>query len=338
MSRLDRVHLLVWATLAAAPLLASGWQATQLAQLLTYGLLAMSLAFIWGQCGLLCFGQAVFFGLGAYAMSLATLGMIPGLRQPADWSASWLGLALAAAVPALAAQLLGRFLFHGRGLRGAYFGIVMLAVAVIAERVATSWSYVGGLNGLMNVPPFAPRDGLELVDPRPLYWATLLLCLLAFLTLEGLSRSRWGSVLRAIRDNEDRTAFLGFDVAAYKTTAFTLSAAVAGLAGAAFVAQFGFVSPPLIGFALSTEALIWVALGGRTLLIGAFIGAVGVRWLEAVLSVRLGAFWLVAIGALFVIAVILFPRGLVAEPVLRWAQGRATPAPSSPRPPGSPSR
>jgi urea transport system permease protein len=333
MSRLDRLHLAVWLVLAAVPLIASDWQTGQLAQLLTYGLLAMSLAFIWGQCGLLCFGQALFFGLGAYTMSLQTLGMIPGLQ---GLGSGWLGLGLAAVAPALAAQLLGRFLFHGRGLRGAYFGIVMLAVAVIAERLATSWNYVGGLNGLMNVPPFAPLEGLELLDARPVYWATLLLCLLAFLLLESLGRSRWGSVLRAIRDNEDRTAFLGFDVAAYKTTAFTLSAATAGLAGAAFVTQFGFVSPPLIGFALSTEALIWVALGGRTLLIGAFMGALLVRWLEGVLSGWLGAFWLLAIGALFVIAVILFPRGLVAEPVLRWALRRPSPAPNSPRPPESP--
>jgi urea transport system permease protein len=309
MSRLDRLHLAVWLVLAAVPLIASDWQTGQLAQLLTYGLLAMSLAFIWGQCGLLCFGQALFFGLGAYTMSLQTLGMIPGLQ---GLGSSWPGLGLAAVVPALAARLLGRFLFHGRGLRGADFGIVM------------------------NVPPFAPIEGLELLDARPVYWATLLLCLLAFLLLESLGRSRWGSVLRAIRDNEDRTAFLGFDVAAYKTTAFTLSAAAAGLAGAAFVTQFGFVSPPLIGFALSTEALIWVALGGRTLLIGAFMGALLVRWLEGVLSGWLGAFWLLAIGALFVIAVILFPRGLVAEPVLRWVLRRPSPAPNSLRPPESP--
>jgi urea ABC transporter permease protein UrtC len=313
MSRLDRLQAAVWLLLAILPLLVSDWQTTQLAQLLTYGLLAMSLAFIWGQCGLLSFGHALFFGLGAYAMSLASLGLVPFLPP---WP--WLALLLAALIPALAAHLLGRFLFHGRGLHGAYLAIVMLALAVIAERLATSWDYVGGLNGLMNVPPFRPWPGLDLVAPRPLYWSTLALALLAFLALEALTRSRWGSVLRAIRDHEQRTAFLGFDTAAYKTTAFTLSGAVAGLAGAAFATQFGFVSPPLIGFTLSTEALIWVALGGRTLLLAAFTGALAVRWLEGILSEQLGPSWLLAIGALFVTAVILFPRGLIAEPVLRW--------------------
>lgn len=316
MSRLDLFHLAVLAILALAPLLASDWQLAQLAQLLCYGLLALSLALIWGQGGLLCFGQSLFFGLGAYVMSLAALDMLPGLK---GLGAGWPALALACLVPALAAQLLGRFLFHGRGLRGAYFGIVMLAISVIAERVATSWDYVGGLNGLMNVPPFRPRPGMELVDARPTYWAMLGVVAVVFLLAEALVRSRWGIVLRAIRDGEDRVALLGHDVAGWKTTALTLSAAIAGLAGACFVVQFGFVSPPLIGFGLSTEALIWAALGGRGLLMGAFLGALVVRWLEGALSEALGAFWLLAIGALFVVVVIVFPRGLIAEPVLRWA-------------------
>lgn len=317
MRRLDLAYLLLAAALLLAPLAVSGWQLTQLAQLCCYGLLALSLALIWGQAGLLCFGQSLFFGLGAYTMSLASLDMLP---WPRGVGASWLSLALACLVPALAAQVLGRFLFHGRGLRGAYFGIVMLAVSLMAERLATSWDYVGGLNGLINVPPFSPWAGLELQEPRAVWWAMAAAVLLALLLLEGLARSRAGIVLRAIRDDEDRVALMGYDVAQWKTSALTLSAAVAGLGGACFVAQFGFVSPALIGFALSTEALIWVALGGRGLLLGAFLGAVIVRWGEGALSEQLGGWWLLVIGALFVLSVILFPRGLVAEPLLRWAE------------------
>ena len=314
MSRLDLAHLAVLAALAALPLVVDGWQVAQLAQLFCYGLLAMSLALIWGQAGLLCFGQSLFFGLGAYVMGLASLDMLPGLS---GLGAGWASLGLAVLVPALAAQVLGRFLFHGRGLRGAYFGIVMLAISVIAERVAVSWNYVGGLNGLMNVPPFSPSAGLELYDPKPVYWAMLGVVAVVLVLGEALVRSRWGQALRAIRDGEDRVAFFGYDVAAYKTTALTLSAAIAGLAGACFVVQFGFVSPPLIGFTLSTEALIWAALGGRSLLLAAFLGAIAVRWLEGALSETLGSFWLLAIGALFVLVVIALPRGLIAEPLLR---------------------
>ena len=126
-------------------------------------------------------------------------------------------------------------------------------------------------------------------------------------------------MLRAIRDDETRTAFFGYDTAAYKVTVFTLGGAVAGLAGALFVTQFGFASPPLIGFALSTEVLIWVALGGRSLLLAAFLGAILVRYFESFLSETLGIYWLLALGVLFITTVIAFPRGLIGELLLRIA-------------------
>lgn len=149
-NRLLLLNGAVWGALALAPLGLGDWQIGQLTIYLTYGLFAMSLALIWGQCGLLCFGQAVFFGIGAYAMSLVTLGLVPGLEA---WPSSYLGLLAAMALPAAAANLLGRFLFYGKGLHGAYFGIVTLAIAVVAERLATNWDYAGGLNGLMNIGP-----------------------------------------------------------------------------------------------------------------------------------------------------------------------------------------
>jgi urea ABC transporter permease protein UrtC len=315
--RLNGFYLAVLVVLGLAPFVAEDWQLLQLAQYLCYGLLAASLSLIWGQAGLLCFGQSLFFGLGAYTMSLAALDMLPGLRGVGS---GWLSLLLAGLVPAIAAFLLGRFLFHGRGLRGAYFGIVMLAICIVAERLATSWDYVGGLNGLMNVPPFSPVPGSELVDARPTFWGMLVLSAAVLAGLEALIRSRWGSALRAIRDGEDRLALLGYDVAGYKTTAFAISAVVAGLGGACFVVQFGFVSPPLIGFGLATEALIWAALGGRGVLLTAFLGALLVRWLEGTLSESLGAWWLLALGGLFVLVVVLLPGGLLAEPLLRWSE------------------
>ena len=318
-SRLGIVTGLVWAALAAGPLVFDSWQMAQFSQFITYGLFAMSLSLIWGQCGLLTFGHAIFFGIGAYTMSLVTLGMIPGLEK---LGSSYLGLALAIAVSAAFANLLGRFLFYGRGLHGAYFAIVMLAIAVVARRLAENWNYAGGQNGLMNIPPM--NLGLmgwdyEIYDGPPLYYFTLAVAFAVFLLLEALSRSRYGTVLRAIRDGEERTGYFGYDTAAYKLTAFTLAAGVAGLAGAIFVTQFSFASPPLIGFELSTEVLIWVAVGGRTLLIAAFLGAMVVRALESVLSEMLGAYWLLALGVLFILNVIFLPRGLIGEAILRLA-------------------
>jgi branched-chain amino acid transport system permease protein/urea transport system permease protein len=298
----------LWLFLLGMPLVTDDWQLTQLAQFLCYGIFAMSLSFVWGQAGMLCFGQAVFFGLGGYLMALITKGMIPGVGN-----GMLTGLFAAALIPALVAGLAGQLLFRGRGLAGAYFAIVTLAAAVIVERIASHIDFIGGFNGLMNVPPL--RIGVfnptELIDAKPVYYVLLAVAAILFAVLLWLERSALGTVLRAIRDNDRRTAYFGHDVAAYKTFAFTVSAAVAGFAGALFVSQFGFVSPALIGAALSTEVLIWVALGGREVLLAAFLGAIVVRWIEGELSAALGSYWLLTLGLLFVIAVVFLPRGLL---------------------------
>lgn len=302
--------VLFWLSLAASPLVLDGWNLGLLAQLMIYGVFAMSLAFIWGQAGLLCFGQSLFFGIGAYAMALTTKGMIPGV--PAT---TLTGLLLAMLLPALAAGLLGLALFKGRGLVGAYFGIVTLSAAVIAERLATNWSYIGGFNGLLDIPPMRLAWGewqMELYDPLPFFVVVFIMALAVFFLLLSLERSAFGTVLRGIRDNETRAIFLGFETAEYKAAAFAVSGAVAGLAGALFAAQFAFVSPAILGFALATEVLIWVALGGKAVLLAAFIGALVVKSVENVLSDTLGQYWLLALGLLFVAAVVLLPRGVLA--------------------------
>lgn len=295
----------VWVALAVLPALVGGWQLAQLAQYMTYGIFALSLAFIWGQAGLLCFGQAIFFGAGGYVMALVTMGMVPGVPDSMA-----LGLVAAMALPAIAANLLGWLLFRGRGLSGAFFAIVTLAGAVIAERAVSHWRFLGGFNGLMGVPPLHV-GGYDLLDSLPSYYVMLVVALVVYLLLLWLERQALGTVLRAIRDSDERTAFFGFDITAYKTFAFTVSGAVAGLAGALFVTQFGFVSPSLVGFALSTEVLIWVALGGKEVLLAGFIGAIVVRSVEGVLSERLGTYWLLVLGVLFVLSVIALPRGLL---------------------------
>lgn len=306
------IAAVIWLGFAVLPLLVDDWQLLQLAQFMTYGIFAMSLALIWGQAGLLCFGQAIFFGGGAYAMSLVTMGMVPGV--PAN---SWLGLLAAMAVPALFANLLGRFLFYGKGLRGAHFGIVTLAIAVIAERLAVNWDFIGGFNGLMGVPPLNFALGGDLIDGFPVYYTILAVAVIVFAALAAILRTPFGLALNALRNNEDRAAFLGYDNAHLKLAIFTIAAAVAGLSGALFVAQFAFASPTLLGFGLSTEVLIWAALGGKSLLIAAFLGAVVVRVAENFLSEILGPLWLLGLGGLFVLCVIFFPRGLIAEILLR---------------------
>ena len=320
----------VWLGLAACPLVIDAWAASRLAQYMTYGLFAMSLAFIWGQGGILCFGHALFFGIGAYAMALVTLGRLPALGD-----SQGVGVLLAIALAAGVANLLGRLLFHGRGLSGAFFAIVTLCTAFIVEIAAQHWRFVGGFNGLIGVPPLAApwRSGAHAwLGPVESFYAVFAIVLTVYLVLLAIERSPFGTVFRTIRDNEFRTGFFGYDVTEYKTVAFTVSGAVAGLAGALFTAQFGFVSPALIGFALSTEVLIWTAVGGRGVLLAAFLGAVLVRSVEGVLSENLGNYWLLILGLLFVVTVVVAPRGLfgvvLALPLPRRLTGRPVPGSS----------
>ena len=318
----DRVGLAALAALVALPALAAPWLLGDLAAYFAYAVLAVSLAFAWGHCGLLSLGHAVFFGIGAYAMATLTLGMLPGLESVRS---TWLGLAFAAGTAGAAAWTIGWFTFAGRGLHGAFFGIVTLALAVVFERLAINWDWLGGLNGLMNVPPIVlglNGEGHELWEPVPLYYAMLASLAVVIATLAALQRTDWGLALAALRENELRARTLGYDTAAMKRQAFALSGAIAGLGGALFVVQFGFVSPSLIGFALSAEALIWVALGGRADLVAAALGVVALRLLGGQMAGRWGAWWPLALGLLFMAVVVVLPRGVFGELIHRLGRLR----------------
>jgi urea transport system permease protein len=298
----------IWIVLGLAPLAVDDWTLTQLAQYMAYGIFAMGLGFIWGQAGILSFGQAIFFGTGAYCMGLITLSKLPLLG-----SGTAAGLVFALVLPGLIAYLLGRLLFLGKGLSGAYFAIVTLCAAVVVETLAQRWSLIGGFNGLLGISPFAApwRNGADAyLTPAETYVTMLGVAALVFACLLFVVRSPVGTALAAIRDNDVRTAFFGYDIARLKVWSLVVSAVVSGLAGALFVKQFGFVAPSLIGFGLSTEVLIWVAVGGRNGLMAAFLGAVLVRSVEGALSDRLGDYWLLVLGVLFVLTVILMPNGL----------------------------
>ena len=296
----------VWLLVLAAPLLLGEWELTRLAQLLCYGIFAISLAFVWHQAGLLCFGQALFFGVGGYLAALASKGMLPWVPE-----SPWLGLVLAALGGALAAALLGLSLFIGRVVKGAFFGIVTLCAAVIAERIAINWDAIGGYNGLLDIPPPPLWGGLDMLDPRAGYWVIAIIAVLAVVLFGALAASPWGTVLRAIGADETRVATFGYPVARHKVAAFALAGGLAGLAGGLFAGQFGFVAPTALGFGLSTEVLVWVLIGGRQSLTAAFLGAVGLKYLEGVLSEPLGHYWLLALGILLMVIVMYFPRGVL---------------------------
>lgn len=299
--------ILAWIGLAAAPVVLDDWNIGLLTQYVTYGIFALSLGLIWGQAGILCFGQAIFFGIGAYSMALVTLGKLPWLGD-----SQWTGLALAVLLPMLVAAVLGWILFQGRALSGAHLAIVTLCAAVVCEIAARRWEFIGGFNGLFNVPPLSAPNG-DPLSTNATYFFVGVAALLTYLLSLWIGRSPLGTVLAAIRNDERRTLHFGYDVRLHKIFVFTVSGAMAGFAGGLFTTQFGFVSPPLVGFALSTEVLIWVAVGGRSVLMGAFLGALAVRATENAMSSSLDQYWLIALGALFIIVVVVLPQGLFGK-------------------------
>lgn len=298
------------------PTLVSSWVTADFGIYFVYAVFAVSLAFLWGHAGLLSLGHAVYFGIGAYAMSVVTLGMLPGLPEVRS---TWLGLLAAVVLSGCMAALVGAFFFGGRRpLKGAFLGIVTLAMAVVIERLAINSPFLGGMNGLMSVPPITlglNGGGPEIIDTTVVYYLMLAILAAVIVLMLKIQGSRFGKSLASVRENELRAATLGHDAARLKIRAFTLSGALAGLSGALFVVQFGFASPSLIGFALSADVLIWVALGGRNHLISAALGAIAVRYLESRLSGVIGAAWPLFLGALFILSVMLFPKGAFGEAI-----------------------
>jgi len=300
------VRPVVLGLLIILPLIGDDYLIVQLTQFVIYGIFAMGLSLVWGYAGILCFGHAVFFGLGAYIMALTTKNMIPGIAG--FMTTSVMAISLSVIVVALFAAILGYFLFYGR-LSGPYLGIVTLAIAVIAERIAVKWYYIGGFNGLINIPPLSIA-GWEIIDQNALYYVIVAIGFGVYLFCDRIVRSPFGTILAAVRSNEVRAEFFGYNSARYKIVIFAIGAAVAGLAGALFAAVTEFVSPTMLGFGLSTEVLIWVALGGKEVLLASFLGAMLVRMLEAFLSDLLTYYWILILGMFFVICVIFFPMGV----------------------------
>jgi urea transport system permease protein len=292
------------------PILGGTYLTGQMTQYFIYGIFAISLDVIWGYAGILSFGHAIFFGLGGYMMTLVTKQMIPYMTA---FHSTYVGFIFAIGVPALLAVLLGYFLFYSR-IAGPYFAIVMLAIAVIFERIAVNWYYVGGFNGIFSIPPLTlSLPGVfsyEIIQPVMLYYVVLGITTGCYLFCHRVVHSPFGSILAAIKENEERVEFFGYNIVRHKIKIYAISASLAGLAGALFAAVFSFVGPTILGFTMSTEVLIWVILGGRGTLLGALLGAILVRSLEAFLSDIMASYWILFLAFIFIVCVMFFPKGV----------------------------
>jgi urea transport system permease protein len=285
---------------AAVPLVLSNYFVGVLTLAFVYAIFALSVDLVWGYAGILTFGHAAYFGTGAYAMALVgSDGVVVG-----SFVAIVAGgvLALSVATP----------LFY-RGIGEEYFAIITLAVAVVASQIARSWrGLTGGSNGLLlQTPEVGLPTGAVQVSGDLFYLVALVALAGAYLLTTRIVASPLGRAVVAIARNETKARSLGYDVARYRSLAFGLSGGLAGLAGALYALHSGFVSPPLLGFELSTVVLVWVLVGGRGTGIGAVVGAVFITLLENLVSGVFVFWWTLVLGLALIVVVVGFPGGLV---------------------------
>jgi urea transport system permease protein len=321
--------------LVVAPLALTPFRLDLLAKYLCYAVVAVGIALAWGRGGMLTLGQGVFFGLGGYAMGMhlklveAGPGGLPdfmswsGVEQlPLIWKPfanPVVALAAVVLLPVAVAVVLGLLIFRQR-VRGAYFAVLSQALAAaFVILLVGQQGLTGGTNGLTDFQFFFGLDLYEDSDRRILYGLVVVVLGLAYLGVRRLVRSRYGQLLVAIRDGEDRVRFLGYDPALVKTAAFAVSAALAGIAGALFVPVVGLLTPANLGIVASLELLIGVAIGGRYSLAGAVGGALLFHYAKTLFSESFPDSWLYVQGALFIVVMVWAPRGL-AGLTRRWAR------------------
>jgi urea transport system permease protein len=318
----------------------STYTVTLLGKYLCFALLALALDLVWGYCGILSLGHGAFFALGGYAMGMHLMRQIrgrgvyghdelPDFMVFLDWQQLpwyWYGfdhfsfaLLMVFAVPGTLALLFGWLAFRAR-VTGVYLSIMTQAMtyALMLAFFRNEMGF-GGNNGLTD---FKDLLGMSLQSDTTrclLFSATAVTVAAAYLVCRWIVSSRLGQVVLAARDAEDRVRFLGYRVEHFRLWVFTLSAMLAGLAGALYVPQVGIINPGEFQPLNSIEAAIWVAVGGRGTLYGAMLGAVVVNYAKTAFTAIMPEVWLFALGGLFLVVTLLLPRGMVGRVRARQA-------------------
>ncbi|MHC2596928.1 urea transport system permease protein [Kluyvera sp. 1366] len=311
---------------ATHPLAISTYTLTLVGKILCYAVVAVALDLVWGYAGLLSLGHGLFFALGGYAMGMYLMRQASGDGLPAfmsflSWSELpwfWAGtqhfvwaLCLIMLVPGLLALVFGFFAFRSK-IKGVYFSIMTQALTyagmLLFFRNETGFGGNNGFTGFttllgFNVTATGTRIGL--------FVATVLLLLVSLGIGFALARSKFGRVLTAVRDAENRLMFIGYDPKGFKLFVWTLSAVLCGLAGALYVPQVGIINPSEMSPTNSIEAAIWVALGGRGTLIGPLLGAAIVNGAKSWFTVAFPEYWLFFLGLMFILVTLFLPRGVI---------------------------
>ena len=301
---------------------------------LTYAFAAVSLVLLWGYGGILSLGQGVFFGLGGYCMAMflkleasdpesTKIQSTPGIPDFMDWNQltelPWwwepfnsFGFTMIAVIliPSIFAFIIGYSMFKRR-VGGVYFAIITQIIAlIITVLIVGQQGYTGGINGITDLRTLNGWDIRDDSSKYILYFINAFLLFGVILLSRYILTSKFGQLLLAMRDKEDRVRFSGYDVSNYKIFVFCISAAISALGGAMFTLQVGFMSPSFVGIVPSIEMVIFAAVGGRMSLIGVVYGTLLVNYGKTIFSETFPEFWLFLMGGLFIAVVMFFPKGL----------------------------
>lgn len=322
------VALALFIFLAVFPQFASLYTTQIFGKYITYMILALGLDILWGYGGLMDLGYAVFFGLGGYTigislasqngnlpsyMTMAGIDELPLLFTPLKSLPA--AVILSILLPSLLALFIGLFIFNSK-IKGIFFNLITLAFASMFELlIKSNQKYTGGSSGVNGIARGLTDIQLfgHKASVTDWYYLALILLVVVYVFCLWLVNSRFGKIVKSIRDNEARVEFLGYNAARYKLILFMISGALAGLAGAMYVPMTSFISVENAGVTFSTTILVWLAVGGRGNLTGAMGGALLISVLQNQLSSLFGDIWQLIMGIILVLAVLLLPGGIIGS-------------------------
>ena len=284
----------------------------QLTLFMAYGILAMSLGWVWGYGGIFSFGQAAFYGLGGYTYAVVSINM----------GGSTIALFAGVAVPAAFALFLGYFMFYGR-ISTVYVAVITLVVSLIFYKFlghtagyeyTIGTAHLGGFNGMPALPPInTPGDPMRMIWPEDMFLITGICLLLVYVGLKLAMNSSFGRAVAAMRENELRAELLGYDTRLYKMAVFGIGGAVAGLAGVLYANWNSYVSPTVFDLGFSAQIIIWVVVGGLGTLVGPLIGAMALGFVTIELGTQQTVDVNLILGVILVVFVLAVPEGVTAQ-------------------------
>jgi branched-chain amino acid transport system permease protein len=307
--------LLPWLAALFAPLVLDPTAVGNLAYCLVWTFSAIGLAAMWGQAGILSFGQTAFFGLAGYAYGVVTL------NAEESSLATWGGMLLGLALCALLAWLVGYMIFYGK-IKGVFVGIVTLSITLVletfmAQTAGPKWAIglarLNGYNGMSGMPPLSVSWGGDqfTLEGNRFYYVVLALLALTFALVRMMLRSPFGLSLAAIRENPERAEMLGIDIRKYQLMIFVAGCVMGGLSGSLYTIWGSYITPASMGLTAAAMPVIWVATSGRRSIGAVTLGTAALVWLSQWLAVYGSQYALILMGAILLFVILVAPEGLL---------------------------